>query len=166
MDWAVVRTHPGAESRALKHLDRQEFVHFFPQYQTVGVRRGRRVDLAPYVFPTYGFVDMETGSGRALRGTRGVAEVLEPEGPVSSLEINSFVNRLMASRDPAGFIVMPQAAVHVRRIGDRVRVDRGPLEGRSGLYDGQTSQQRVFVLMRMMGRGAVRVRVNEADLAA
>lgn len=166
MDWVTVRTHPGAERRAIRHLDRQQFSHFFPKYRETVVRRGRRADVEQFVFPSYGFVDTSSGSVRSLAGTRGVAELLGIESNIVCANISSYVKFLQASRDAAGFVVMPEAAVRRRRVGDRVRVERGPFESQTGVFDGQTSQQRVFVLLRIMGRGAVRVRLDEADLAA
>lgn len=156
--WAVVRTHPGAERKALKHLDRQEFASYFPQYRETVVRRGRRVDVEQYLFPSYGFVDTASGAERSLRGTRGIAEMLG-----GSTRVDGFVAMLQSRSDALGFVTAPASPGRV--VGDRVRIELGPLAGYRGTFDGQTSQQRVFVLLRLMGR-TVRARVNEVDLAA
>ena len=164
-DWVTVRTHPGSERKATEHLHRQGYETFFPRFREVQVRRGRRVEQVQFLFPTYGFVDVSTGVGslRSVRGTRGVAGTLESDGCIQQHELSSFIRRLRASADAEGFVVLP--APPGRRIGDKVRIDQGVFAGMSGVYDGQTSQQRVFVLLRLMKR-TVRARLYESDLAA
>jgi hypothetical protein len=50
-------------------------------------------------------------------------------------------------------------------VGQKVRVEDGPFWGRFALYDGQSSAERCFVLLHLMGR-LVRAQVRESDLAA
>ena len=60
-----------------------------------------------------------------------------------------------------GYVVLPRPR-KVFSYGQRVIVTQeGPFQGCVGLYDGQSSEERMFVLF-----GSLRSRIKEEDLAA
>lgn len=161
--WYVVRTHPRAELKALTHLVRQGYDTYLPRYLKKR-RHARRVEtVAAPLFPRYLFVaiDMATQRWRTISSTFGVAQlVCNGDEPVPV--VNDVVDALRAREDENGFIRLPSRPQFV--VGDKVRLIEGALTGCVGLFEDMRENERVCVLLDLLGR-KVRV-VLEADVVA
>lgn len=160
--WYVVQTQPRAEERARLHLDRQGFETYLPRYQKRR-RHARRVDVvaAPF-FPRYLFVlvDLATQRWRSIHSTFGVSRLV-CNGTVPAPVPGPVIMQLRDNEDELGFIKIrrPQFAA-----GDRVRVVEGAFSDCLGLFEAESSEKRVAILLDLLGR-KVRVLLDAQQIA-
>jgi transcriptional antiterminator RfaH len=163
-DWYVVHTAPNGEARAAAHLKRQDFETFLPVYTKTRrhARRAERV-LAP-LFPRYLFVrlDLAADRWRSVNGTIGVSHIICDDSKPLPVR-DGVVELLMNQADTRG--CMEPAALQVLQAGDRLRVVEGAMMDHTGIFERLTPDQRVVLLMSVLGRD-VKVTVPIASVDA
>jgi transcriptional antiterminator RfaH len=158
MRWYVAHTQPLAEAKASWHLRNQGLVVYLPRYLKRR-RHARRIDWIPApLFPRYLFIglDLAVAQWRAIRSTVGIAGLVchgdrptpVPEGVVETIQ---------AREDGNGVVTLPPAPLFDK--GERVHITEGALRGLTGLYEGSTDEERIIILLDLLGR-QVRVRVK------
>lgn len=156
--WYVVHTHSHGEAKAAEHLRRQGFGVYLPCYLKRR-RHARRVEIIPApLFPRYLFVgiDIDNQRWRSIRSTIGVAHLIcRGEAPVPV--VGQVVEALRQREDCEGFIKLDQRP-HFSS-GDKVRILDGAFGGSLGLFEGMTDNERITVLLDLLGR-KVRVRLD------
>ncbi len=149
--WYVVHTKPNGENLALANLDRQGYRAYMPQYLKRR-RHARRVDwVRSPLFPRYLFValDVTRDMWRAVNSTFGVNHIVchgEKPTPMPS----GVVEDLLSREDENGMV--PLNAKRDWRKGERVRVLDGPLSEYQGFFERFSDEERVILLMDMLGR--------------
>ncbi len=155
--WYVAQTHPKAEAKALRHLRRQGFGIYFPHYLKRR-RHARRTENVPApLFPGYLFVsiDLARSRWRCIRSTFGVRRLVcngDQPAPVPE----GVVEHIRRREDEVGMIALKEPAPFSR--GDVVRVTQGPLSEQVGLFECATDDERVVVLLGLLGR-SVRIQL-------
>lgn len=162
--WYAVHTQPRAEAQARHHLERQGFSVYLPQYLKRR-RHARRVETvtAP-LFPRYLFVgfDPESCRWRAVHSTMGVCYMItNGDEPVKVPE--SVISQIRDRENEAGLVEL-EPAVSFRH-GQKVQILGGALSDQMGLFDCVTDQERVQILIELLGR-PVKVRVPLELIAA
>jgi transcription antitermination factor NusG len=147
MFWAVVQAKPMCERRAIWHLERQHFTVYAPRERIKRIKRGKLISDARWLFPRYLFVWCEEQWQRWFN-TFGVSTVLMHGQQPAALP-NDFVDN-MKSQENGGLITLYKPQRFHK--GQRVQVISGLLNGRRGLYQGQTQQEREIVLLDALGR--------------
>jgi transcriptional antiterminator RfaH len=165
MPWIVVRTVPGAEKRALLHVERGARGEcYFPRFRRTRVVCHRRVLRAQALFHGYLFV-AAMKHWHWLLGTTGVRGVLmngDCPGTISDEE----VDRLKSAHDEGGFVVLPGRPDISRFVpNELVRAINGPFRDLTGLHEGLGPHGRCQILLDMLGR-KVRVAIPEEDLVS
>ena len=162
--WYVVNTHSQAEHKAAWHLGNQGFRHYLPQYLKRR-RHARRVDTvrAP-LFPRYLFVelDLDRDRWRAVSSTIGVNHLISVGDEPAALP-GGVIDSIRVREDDDGLVPIAREARY--RKGDAVRIVDGALCDRVGLFECVSDQDRVILLLDMLGR-QVRVRVPVQTVAA
>jgi transcriptional antiterminator RfaH len=162
--WYVVQTHAHAEVKACAHLTRQGYSIYLPRYLKRR-RHARRVEtVAAPLFPRYLFVaiDRMTQRWHAIQSTIGVAGLVRNGNEPAAVPVG-IVEDLRSREDERGLIkleVRPPFA-----LGDRVRVADGVFAACIGLFVGMADEQRVAILLDLLGR-KVRVTMNGASVVA
>lgn len=156
--WFVAKTHPNAEPKALFHLQRQGFEVYLPRYLR-RISHARRISWQPRpLFPTYIFVSM-TGSEqrwRAINSSVGIAHLIcDARGPVSVPR--GLVEQIQAEEDESGLVLTGRKVPFEK--GAEVQVISGPFADHIGRFDCTTDDQRVVILLDLMGR-QVKAKVN------
>jgi transcription antitermination factor NusG len=164
MTWIVVRTMPGAESKALLHVERGHGECYLPRFRQARVVCHRRVLRMQVLFPGYLFVAaME--HWHWLLGTIGIRGLLM-NGERPGIITNEEVNRLKSAHDEDGFVVLPGRPDISRFVPDEpVRAINGPFRDLIGLHEGLGPHGRCQILFDMLGR-KVRVAIPEEDLVS
>jgi transcriptional antiterminator RfaH len=156
--WFAVHTQPLAEQKAAGHLERQGFEVYFPRYGKVR-RHARRVDkvIRP-LFPRYLFVaiDLAAMRWRAIRSTIGVRDLVRAgEAPVPVSD--GVVTAIREREDGEGLVRLCQRAD--LRTGQKLRVLTGALCDQVGLFEDISDDDRVTLLLNLLGR-PVRVQLS------
>jgi len=164
MRWYVVQTQTHAENKAAAHLLRQEFSIYLPRYQKRR-RHARKTEMvAAPLFPRYLFVgvDMATQRWRSIQSTFGVSRLV-CNGDEPAAVSASVVEALQRREDENGFVLLE----HRQRFsaGDHVRVIDGAFADCLGLFEGVRDDERVTLLLDLLGR-KVRVMIDELSVAA
>jgi transcriptional antiterminator RfaH len=163
LSWFVVRTQSRAEEKALHHLENQGFAGYLPRYRK-RVRHARRNEiLLRPLFPGYLFVnlDPERCRWRSINGTIGVREILS-QGDSPLAVPARIVEEIRAREDATGAVRM---ALPSFARGQMVRLTEGPLADISGLFEEMRDENRVVLLVSLLGR-KVRMQVPTAAVAA
>ena len=158
--WFAVYTNSCQEKRVAEHCHVREIESFLPVYlNTRRWRNGCTVQLERPLFPGYVFVRM--------RRTERV-RVLELPGVVSIVG-----NPRCPSPLPTEDIEALRRGVHLLnaephvclRVGERVRIRRGPLQGMTGIVARKKSGLRVILTLELIMK-SISVEVDGQDLEA
>lgn len=158
--WFLAQLKPNSHQIAARHLARQGFRSFLPlQAQTLRAGRRFTTRMRP-VFPGYIFValDLTQGGWQAVNSTQGITRLVSlGRGPTPVP--GALVAALQTRCDAAG---------HWRedtrlQPGDQVTLTRGPLTEFVAKVEQIAPDQRVHLLMELMG-AQTRVAVDAADL--
>jgi transcriptional antiterminator RfaH len=149
--WYVAYTRPNGEAEAVKHLQRQGYTTYLPQYRRA-VRHARRHMLVMRpLFPRYLFVGLDPTSQRwrPIRSTCGVVGLVtsgDRPAPVAPEIVEHLKGR---EREGAFDLVAP---VQRLRAGDMVKVKKGPDAELVGRLLSVADKERVVILLDLLGR--------------
>ncbi len=162
--WCAVHTHSRSEHKALAHLARQGFCAYLPRFLKRRSHARRRDWVSAPLFPRYLFVALDLGRERwrAVRSTVGVCDLVRPgERPLPVPD--GVVEKIQDREDENGFVVVGPASPFHK--GEAVCITEGALADIVGLFECENAEERVIVLLDLLGR-QVRARVPLAAVAA
>lgn len=149
LSWAAVNTHPNQERIALDNLKRQGFETYCPMIHR-RVRHARRThDVLRPLFPGYLFAAVEPliQPWRPMLSTVGVRTVVRFGDEISLLD-DSFIRGLKA-QEVNGVVQPPPADF---KVGDKVCVTAGALEGLAATVVALNEKDRLTVLLEILNR--------------
>jgi len=155
--WCAVQTHARAEDKAAFHLRRQGYDVFLPKHLKRR-KHARRIDMVSVpLFSRYLFVALDPEAGRwwSIRSTVGVSSLISFDGRPARVPAE-IISGIKARQDEKGLVKTHQGCGF--KPGDKVKIIKGPLGDLEGLFDCSTDEDRVTVLLNLMGR-EVKVRV-------
>ncbi|MBF9040374.1 transcriptional activator RfaH [Rhodobacterales bacterium LSUCC0387] len=159
-EWYVVQFKPNSHNIALRNLNRQGFETFLPMLSVTSRVGSRFVSKSRPVFPGYLFVALDAGQGawRKINSTYGVARIVSFAGQPSPVP-HDLVAGLQARCDDAG--VLTAASDLAPR--DQVTMQQGPFSQFVATVESLDEDQRVWVLIDLMGQ-KTRINVAHEDL--
>lgn len=165
--WALATVQPMREKLAAENLARQDFETYSPLVLEQRVVCGRKVECATPLFRGYMFVRLHD-RWRSILGTRGVTGLMLDALEEVPVRIRESEIEKIRSAEIDGVIILEKKVRARRRFaeGDEVMVRQGlALESKIGIFSGDTRQDRMKVLFKMLGR-EVPIYVRESDLVA
>jgi transcriptional antiterminator RfaH len=164
ISWYAVHTQPHAEAKALDNLLRQGYRAYLPR-RRVEIRHARRRELVLRpLFPRYLFagLDRATMPWRPILSTFGVSDIVRAGGEPAAVPAEIVAG--LREREAAGDFDRPSPgrALHV---GELVRVTTGAFEDMLGRLVELRDQERVVVLLELLGR-SVRAQLRADAVAA
>ena len=162
--WYVVNTKTREEPKALFNLKQQGFNSYLPQHRKVR-RHARRTDtvLAP-LFPKYLFVefDMNVKNWSTINSTIGVITLIK-FGALPTPVPSELIDEIRTREDAEGMISLSK---NIKlKSGDKVNIVAGAFSEHSGVFECQSDDERIIILLNLMGRD-VRVRLPSAAIRA
>jgi transcriptional antiterminator RfaH len=162
--WYVAQTHSREEKKALAHLLRQGFSAYLPQYLKRRRHARKTETVRSPLFPGYLFINMDLAKvrWRAVRSTVGIRALLcHGDTPVALPE--AVIEDIRAREDETGLVPIRQAAPFKK--GESVQVTEGPLKDQVGWFEALSDDERVVVLLNLLGRD-MRVTLPTGAVAA
>ena len=160
-EWYVVNTKTREESKASSNLKQQGFNTYLPRYKKTR-RHARRIDtvLAP-VFPKYLFVefDMDNQNWSAINSTIGVVKLIQ-FGSVPTAVSGKLIHEIKVREDTEGLVLLNKCLKI--KPGDQVNIVSGAFTEHSGIFECHHDDERVVILLNLMGRN---VRVHLPSFA-
>lgn len=146
----LIYTKPRQEEVALTNLERQGYEVYLPRLRKMRKHRGKRNLVIEPLFPRYLFIylDSETDNWAPIRSTLGVASLVR-FGTEPAKVPGELVTQLRLSEGDEG---LHEWAEPKLLVGDRVRVAEGPLKGCEGILLAKSGQERVMLLLEMLGK--------------
>ena len=162
-DWYLVYCKARQEDAAAQGLEEQGYGVYLPKLKVRRRRAQGMVDVVQPLFPRYLFVAPgDEQSITPVRYTAGVSKLVRfgaDYSPVSRGLVEALKNR--EDRE-TGYhrLITP-----TMKRGDLVRIQTGPFAGIEGIFEAQTGQERVVVLLELLGQKVrAEVALGELDL--
>lgn len=149
--WYLAHTRPKAEQRAVVHLMHQGIGVYLPRYLAPRSHARRRDWVEKPLFPGYLFLhlDLERDYWRAVRSTVGIRTLVSAgDQPIAVAE--EIIRDIKAAEDERGFI--SPSCGRTFHPGDPVRIVEGPFLDVAGLFACKSDEERVIVLLDLLGR--------------
>ena len=149
--WYTVFCKPRQEAIAEENLLRQGFHVHLPRISTRQWQRGRWVDIVEPLFPRYLFVrvDFHRRSMAPIRSTRGAVGLVR-FGSAPAVVPHDVMAALLERADPSTGLHRDDQALF--RSGDLVKLVDGPLAGLQGVFSQKDGDERVIVLLELLGK--------------
>lgn len=150
-NWYAVHTKPRQEFIAEENLRRQAYETYLPLIKEAKRYKGKWQHIIEPLFPRYLFISLKLGIDniQAIHSTRGVSTLvrfgIEPT-PIP----NSFVEALKKTGDRNSGIHVPQRPL--LNEGDLVTIVDGPLSGLKGIFQTMQGEERVILLLDILGK--------------
>jgi transcriptional antiterminator RfaH len=149
--WYAVHTKGRQESVAEENLSRQGYVVHLPLLRAPRRSRGRWREAVEPLFPGYLFVELDLAldNPAPIRSTRGVTGLVRFGGHARPMP-EGVVEHLVAAAQRAD-----DGAVrceHLFAAGDRVEIVDGPLAGLRAVFLAPSGDDRVRLLLDLLGR--------------
>lgn len=156
--WYAIYTNPRHEKVVATQLEERYIETFLPLYRSWRRWKDRRKLIELALFPSYVFVRIEVEERLRILQVPGVVNLVTFNGQLAALpeqEINSLRNALEKKiyAEPHPYL----------RVGQRVRVIRGPLTGAEGILSRKKDKYRVVISMDVLTR-SVAVEVDGTDV--
>lgn len=149
-NWFAAQLKPNGLGLATVHLARQGFATFCPTRLETRMRRGQRVPFRKPLFPGYIFVNFDPAAPGwpAINSTRGIARLIVQDRLAAMPLPPDLMAGLMSRCDEDGLLLPPSDL----EAGDRVRVLSGPFADFITRIEDIRDDQRLGVLIELMGR--------------
>jgi len=149
--WYAIQTKGRQEAVAEENLARQGFVVHLPLLRAPKRRRGKWLNVVEPLFPGYLFVelDLAVDNPAPIRSTRGVIGLVRFGGHSAPMP-EGVVERLIAAARRADDGTV--RCEHLFEAGDWVEVVDGPLVGLRAVFLASSGDERVRLLLDLLGR--------------
>jgi transcription antitermination factor NusG len=156
--WYAVYTRSRHEKIVGRQLERGSVDHFLPLYETVRRWKDRRAKVQLPLFSGYLFVHISLRNRLRVLQLPGVVGLVGSNGvpialPQSDIEAIREALRHGVHAEPHRYL----------KVGSRVRIKAGPLEGLTGILRMKKGQLRVVVSVELIMR-SIAVDVDAADV--
>ena len=156
--WYLIHTKPAREAVAQANLARQGYGVYYPRFLRPARVLGHWMDRVVSLFPRYLFLHLDVGRQAMgpVRSTVGVANIVR-FGCDYTVVPDEVIENLRRRADP-------ETGLH--RLGNQipfepgsmVRIVAGAFDGLEGVFQRESGNERVVVLLTILGRGtSVRV---------
>lgn len=158
--WYLAQLKPNSAAIAERHLNRQGFQTFLPMHAKTDTRRGRFVTSMRPLFPGYIFVAFDAAAGlwRKINSTSGVTSLVR-FGSAPAPVPGDLIGALMARA--AGVAEVAEDTSFTQ--GERVKMRTGPFVDFIAEVESIAPDQRVWLLMDLMG-GKTRVSASTTQV--
>jgi transcription antitermination factor NusG len=156
--WYAVQTCSRHEKTVAQHLRQRQVEYYLPLYESLRRWQDRRVEVQLPLFPGYMFVRIAMRDRLHVEQVPGLVRIVSFQGqpaPLAEEEID-VIQRCMCS----GVRLEPHPYL---KVGRRVRIVRGPLEGMEGIIARTRKDHRLVLSIDCIMR-AMAVHVDASEV--
>jgi len=148
-EWFILQFKPNSHHQAAKNLNRQGFETFLPLHDTTLRRTSRFINTSKPLFPGYMFIRFNRADSgwHKINNTYGVSRLITFNSILNSIP-TIFIDHLMKRYDTSGKLLPIQKL----KKGDQVEVLKGPFANFIATVEKYEADQRIWILMDLMGR--------------
>jgi transcriptional antiterminator RfaH len=148
-EWFILQFKANAHHKAAKNLTQQGFEIFLPLDDTTSRKASRFINTSRPLFPGYMFVTFNKTEKEwhKINNTYGVSRLVTFNSILKSVP-TTFVESLMMRYDLSGRIL----PIKKLKKGDQVKITKGPFVNFIANIEKYETDQRIWVLMDLMGR--------------
>ncbi len=150
--WYLIHTKRARENTAQEHLARQGYELYLPRLAHSVKCGGRWQQRVTALFPVYLFLRLNEGTQSLgpVRSTVGIINVVRFGSKYATVP-DSLVVALKERADPqSGLHKMELPALP--ETGSLVKVSDGPFDGLEGVFERESADDRVVVLLNLLGQ--------------
>ena len=150
-EWFILQFKLNSHHKAKKNLTLQGFEVFLPLTDTTSRKLSRFINTSQPLFPGYMFVrfDRAECEWHKINNTYGVSRLITYNSILKSIPTD-LVDHLMKRYDLSGKLLPMQKL----KKGDQVKILKGPFANFIATVEKYEANQRIWVLMDLMGRKA------------
>ena len=148
-EWFILQFKANSHHQAVKNLNRQGFETFLPLHNSTSRKASRFINTSKPLFPGYMFIrfDKAEPEWNKINNTYGVSRLVTFNSTLRSIP-TTFIENLMKRYDLSGKLL----PVKNLKKGDQVKVLNGPFANFVAIVEKYETNQRICVLMDLMGR--------------
>ncbi len=149
--WYAVCCKPRQEAVAEENLLRQGFRVYLPRIRIRQRRRGQWLDAIEVLFPRYIFIRIDPlrHSTATIRSTRGAVGLVRFGGQPAVVP-DAVMDALREREDAASGLHEDKRPLF--SAGEAIKLVDGPLAGMEGVFTQKDGDQRVIVLLELLGK--------------
>ena len=148
-EWFIVQFKPNSHHQATKNLNQQGFETFLPLSDSTSRRASRFINTAQPLFPGYMFVAFDRANTEwvKINNTYGVSRLITFNSILKSIP-SAIIDNLMKRCDLSDKLLPIKKLIK----GDQVKILKGPFADFVATVEKYETDQRIWVLMDLMGR--------------
>jgi transcriptional antiterminator RfaH len=148
-EWFILQFKANSHYLAAKNLNQQGFKTFLPLRHSTSRKTSRFISTTQPLFPGYMFIQFDKAESEwhKINSTFGVLRLVTFNNILKSVP-SIFMNKMMKRCDLSGKL----RSVNKLSKGDQVKVLDGPFASFIATVEKYESDQRIWVLMDLMGR--------------
>ena len=148
-EWFILQFKSNSHHQAAKNLNQQGFQTFLPLHVITSRKLSRFINTSKPLFPGYMFIkfDRAESDWHKVNNTYGVSRLLTFNSILKPIP-TKFVDSLMKRYDSSGKLI----PIEKLKNGDQVMVLKGPFANFIATVEKYEDDQRIWVLMDLMGR--------------
>lgn len=150
--WYLIHSKPREEYRAFDNLENQGFELFMPLMQSYKLKKGRQAKVVEPLFPRYLFISLDKVSSQwhKIRSTRGVVGLVR-FSDMPTVVPTQLIEQIKQLANTEGVIDKTVESQSVYKPGDLVQIVDGSFNGWDAIVKEQDGDQRVHILLTMLG---------------
>ena len=148
-EWFILQFKANSHHRATKNLNRQGFETFLPLHDITSRKASKFINTSQPLFPGYMFItfDRAESNWHKINNTYGVLRLITFNYILKPVPA-TFINSLLGQCDSLGKLIHPEKF----KKDDPVTVLNGPFANFIATIETYEKDQRIWVLMDLMGR--------------
>jgi transcriptional antiterminator RfaH len=151
-NWYLIHSKPKEEYRALDNLENQGFEVFLPLLQSYKLNKGKQTKVVEPLFPRYLFISLDKLSSQwhRIRSTRGVVGLVRFSDMPTAVP-DQLVGQIRQLANSEGIMDKTGENQSIYKSGDLVQIIDGSFNGWEAIVKEQDGDQRVHLLLTMLG---------------
>ena len=149
--WYAINTKPHSEFKVINYLNYNNIQTFMPKILVNRSHAGKKDKIVKPLFPSYLFatIDISNSSFRQINNTFGVKSILG-FGKEPAEVPETIIDSLMKITNAEGLVKNIDKSYYA--VGQEVNINEGPFMGFVGKFCGMKGDQRVMILLNLLGR--------------